>query len=226
MTSPTLGDLAAAITGFTSAVAGADPATAVPGCPTWTVTDLVHHVAEVHQWAAHAVLAGTPDGVPQPPPQGLDAAALSDWYAGHAERLRRVLADTAPDAPAWTFGPHPRTAGWWVRHQTHEVLVHTWDVAAAGGGSLPLEAALAWDAVDEVATVFYPRQVRLGRAEPLTRTLVLQAADLPGADVVRLGEGPEHPVTGPAAEVLLTLWRRRPADDPVVAEALAAAIVP
>ncbi|GAA4118932.1 maleylpyruvate isomerase family mycothiol-dependent enzyme [Nocardioides fonticola] len=228
MRSPTDADLAAAVDAFTAAVAGSDPAAAVAGCPGWSVTDLVHHVAEVHQWCAHAVVAGTPDGVPETPPSDLDAAGLASWYAGHAAHLRQVLAEAGTDGPAWTFGSGPHTAGWWLRRQTHEVLVHTWDVVTAAGADADAVLApdLAWDGVEEIASMFYPRQVRLGRTEPLPVTLVLTATDLPGADAVRLGEGPEHRVEGSAVDLLLTLWRRRPPTDPVVAEALTRAVTP
>ena len=72
--------------------------------------------------------------------------------------------------------------------------------------------------------MFYPRQLRLGRTEPLAGTLRLSATD---AGSVDLGEGqPLLAMRGTAAELLLTLWKRRPADDPAIAELLAAAVTP
>ena len=50
----------------------------VAHCPGWTLRDLADHLGGVHQWAAHAVVAGTPDLEPEP--AGRSPAALADWY--------------------------------------------------------------------------------------------------------------------------------------------------
>lgn len=174
----------------------------VPSCPGWTLADLAAHVGGVHAWATHAIVHGTPEGEEPPaPPTG-----LADWYRGHAAHLVDALSARPADAPAWTFGPEPRTAAFWRRRQVHEVSMHTWDALASQGAVGLLDPALAWDGVDEVATMFYPRQVRLGRTEPLPGTLRLSATDL--ARTIDLGEGPVHEVAAPAADLLLLLWHR------------------
>lgn len=208
----TIDQLTAATTRFADLVAESDPTAAVPSCPGWTVADLVDHLGGVHQWARHAVVAGSPDGEPVPAPTDQDAPGLAQWYAGHARDLVATLAAAGDDGPAWIFGDGPATAGWWVRRQSHETLMHTRDLLGAGAreAAWELDPALAWDGVDEVASMFYPRQVRLGRTEPLSGTLRLIATDLE-ADGIDLGAGdPVVEVEAPAADVLLMLWGRAP----------------
>ncbi len=211
---------------FAALVDECDPRADVPSCPGWTVADLVDHVGGIHQWARHAVVAGSPDGVPEPAPT--DPALLRGWYAGHAAALREALAAAGPDGPAWTFGT-AQTAGWWARRQTHEVAMHTRDLLDAAGRleEWALEPEIAWDGVHEVATEFYPRQVRLGRTEPLPATVRLVATDLPAASPVLLGHAdPVVEVASTAADVLLLLWHRVTSPDPEAAPLLAAPLTP
>jgi uncharacterized protein (TIGR03083 family) len=188
---------------FAAVLDDADLTAPVPACPGWTLRDLAEHVGGVHQWAAHAVEHGTPDGTEEPAP----ATGVAEWYRGHAAHLVDVLEARPADAPAWTFGPEPHTTMFWRRRQVHEVEVHTWDALAATGRTHAIDPALAWDGVDEVASVFYPRQVRLGRTEPLPGALRLVPTDVP-ADAVVLGQGPAYDVRGPAQDLLLLLWHR------------------
>lgn len=212
--------LTAATDDFARITGEADPVAAVPACPGWTVADLVDHVGGVHQWARHAVVEGTPDG--QPAPLSGDPA---QWYAGHARALVEALSD--PSAPAWTFGTE-QTVAWWQRRQTHETLMHTRDLLDAAGrvDEWRLDPDLAWDGVREVATEFYPRQVRLGRTEPIPGTLRLVPTDL-DVDPVVVGDAlPEIEVRATATEVLLMLWHRAVCDDPEAAALLALPIAP
>ena len=69
-------------------------------------------------------------------------------------------------------------------------------------------ADLAADGVDEVARMFYPRQVRLGRREPVPAPVLLRCTDV-GCDVL-LGDGEPVAVVAATAEaLLLLLWGRR-----------------
>ncbi|GAA1914333.1 maleylpyruvate isomerase family mycothiol-dependent enzyme [Nocardioides hwasunensis] len=193
---------------FASTVAGADPGARVTWCPDWSLRDLVDHLGGVHQWAAHAVVDGNPDFDPEPVPHDAD---LAGWYRRHASALLEVLSQTPPDAPAWTLDKADRTAGFWRRRQVHETVMHTWDAEEALGPPSPIDASLAWDGVREVADVMYPRQVRLGRVDPLLSSLQLVATDV--GDSVIIGSG-EPVVVRDRAEVLLRLlWHRAPLDD-------------
>ncbi|WP_141012546.1 maleylpyruvate isomerase N-terminal domain-containing protein [Nocardioides sambongensis] len=172
---------------------------------------------------AHAITERNPDGVV--PPVGLDRDALVSAYVSAAEHLLDVLRDAEPHAEAWTFGSD-RTVGFWRRRQVHEVTLHLRDALGALGREAEwhIDPELAWDGVAEVATMFYPRQVRLGRTEPLAGTLRLEATDLD--ETLDLGTGePYGVVAGPAADVLLTLWGRRAPQDPAAADLLGAAAI-
>ena len=161
-----------------------------------------------------------------------------DWYRGHAAHLVDVLSGTPADAPVWSFGPKPRTAAFWRRRQAHETGIHLWDAWLSQGQDLPIEPGRALDGVDEVRTVFFPRQVRLGRIAPLQHTLALRASStsdgpherrdaLDGgepapATVVFSGDGsagagdqgePDAIVDGPPDALLLLVWKRIELDD-------------
>lgn len=209
---------------FADAAASGDLESPVPTCPDWTLSDLIGHLGWVHRWAAHAVTHGTPDGNE---PFAGGPVAMVDWYRDSARHLVDVLAEHDADAPAWTFGPE-KVAGFWRRRQVHETVVHEYDALAAVGreADWSIAPALAWDGVDEVATFFYPRQVRLERIKPLPGTLRLVPTDV---DATPLGIGTGDPVaelTGASSYLLLALWKRVPVEDPVAAELLQTAVTP
>ena len=54
--------------------------------------------------------------------------------------------------------------------------MHAWDIWAAVGRDVGYDEVLALDGIDEVVTMFVPRQVRLGRIGPLTRSLAMEWA--------------------------------------------------
>ena len=116
------------------------------------------------------------------------------------------------------IGSEPRTAAFWFRRQAHETVMHTRDAAASQGVAEPVEPDVALDGIDEIVTMFFPRQVRLGRTARLDAALAL-APDEGGRWVVA-GDGTDHnaapdaTVSGPAEAVLLLLWHRVGLDDP------------
>ncbi|MEU2199050.1 maleylpyruvate isomerase N-terminal domain-containing protein [Isoptericola sp. NPDC019482] len=209
---------------FAAAVPGMTPAARVPACGEWRASELVLHLAGVHHWASGMAL-GDPsrdEDLPAPDATGPDggAAALAELYARHAARLRAALDGAGPDGMALTLlGDGP--ASFWWRRQVHETLVHLHDLHAARLGSGP--AALAavdapaevWaDGVDEVVTMFQPRQVRLGRMAPLTDRLRVVASDLGwswtlgGAPDVGLDAAADATLTATARGLDLLLWGR------------------
>jgi uncharacterized protein (TIGR03083 family) len=234
--------LAAECSRFTEVLAEGDLDAVVPSCPGWSLADLADHLGGVYQWAAHAITHGTPDGVAEPAPR--DRAGLTQWYSGHAAALLGLLGSHGADDPAWGFGPKPRTVAFWARRQLHETAIHHWDACASQGQTVALDEHLALDGVDEVLTVFFPRQVRLGRMAPLTHSLALDSVPGgAGADgsapsrFVLAGDGtagpgadvaPDARVAGPAEALLLLLWNRTTLDDArltVTGDRLAAAHV-
>lgn len=108
---------------FAEVIGEGDPEARVLFCPAWSLRDLVDHLGGVHQWAAHAVVAGDPRFAPEPA-EG-DRADLVDWYQQHATHLIDVLASRPADSPAWTLDTGDPTVGFWRRHQVHETAIHT-----------------------------------------------------------------------------------------------------
>ncbi len=238
--------LAAFQDAFADAADRARPDAHVPGLGGWRVRDLVAHLAGVHHWAA-GMATGDPDR-----PDHLPATddRLGAHYRAHAAAVHATLAGLAPDAPCRTLtGPGP--ASFWRRRQAHETLVHLHDLRAALAGTrtpgvldgVAAAGPAVWaDGVDEVVTMFEPRQVRLGRTDPLPRTVALHATDTGDRWVLGAHEdgrdGAEPPaatLAAPARDLALVLWRRLPlgAVDAVVtgepgavAEALARPVTP
>jgi uncharacterized protein (TIGR03083 family) len=220
-------------------LAGADLDARVRSCPDWTVRDLVVHLGEVHVWAEQCIRLGDPVERPLAGPES-GPSALATWYRHCADTVVQTLRTTSPDAPCWTFGPPPPEAMFWFRRQAHEAAVHRWDLGTVLSRDLGYPAELAADGVDEVVTVFFPRQVRLRRIPPLARSLAVAVDD--GPTWVLHGDGTGEPdgpadatVTGPADGLVLLLWGRVGLDDPrltvtgsseAAAAVLSAGIVP
>ncbi len=190
----------------------------VPGCPGWSVADLGRHTGGVHRWAAAALATDRPPAEPAGP---ADDEQVPGWYADGAVELRRALAATPPGTPCWTFDRADRTAGFWRRRQAHEAALHRWDAESAlrprGAAAPRIDTSTALDGVDEVLTVFLPRQVRLGRCPAVAGRVELRSTEDGRPHTVATGDGPGAPVgrvTGPAEALLLLLWRRTDVDDP------------
>ena len=209
---------------FADVLASGDLSADVPTCPGWTLADLGEHTRWVHRWATHAITDGNPKG--DSPAVGLERDALVAGYRAAAADLVATLRRTAPDAQAWTFGPEP-VAGFWQRRQTHEVTMHLYDALASQQRTADwgVSPELAWDGVEEVATLFYPRQVRLDRSKPLPAPVRLVATDA-GRAVVLEPDATGEPVelAAPATDLLCMLWGRLPATGPA-ADVLAQAKV-
>ncbi|WP_063756245.1 maleylpyruvate isomerase family mycothiol-dependent enzyme [Streptomyces sp. NRRL S-920] len=216
---------------FVSLLGGADLSTPVPGCPGWTLLDLVRHTGSVHRW--FSVLLRT--NVQEPPatravdldlPEREDSYAYAAWLAAGADLAARTFAEVDPDATMWTWGADPH-ARFWVRRMLHETLVHRVDAEAALGLRPVIDPALAADGVDEFlvnlpfATPFAPGVARLrGQGE----TIRFRATDQQeqGRDrdwVVRLSvdrfglvdgeqQSVDASVHGSAADLLLLLYGR------------------
>ena len=216
-----LTQLDTAATRFARILAEGDLAAPVSPCPGWTLAELGDHLGGIHQWATHAVVDRTPDGESSPAPK--DRGGLVRWYQDSAATLLDTLRATDPATPVWAFGPKPRTAAFWYRRQAHETTIHLWDAASSQGETAPIDAGLARDGIDELLTVFFPRQVRLNRMPALESSLAIRTGE-PGQRWVVAGDGlgpgsaPDAPadatVTGPAEALYLLLWRRIGLEDP------------
>ena len=198
------------VDGVLELLAVADLGTSVPSCPGWSVRDLIVHVGNVHRWVVQAMTTGDAE---DPAPAVSPDHELGAWYRGVADDLLALFAETPPETPCWTFGMEPRRAAFWFRRQAHEVAMHRWDLGGAAGLDVGYDTELAADGLDEVVTIFWPRQVQLGRAAPLPVALAVAPDDIAGRWVIA-GDGtgpapdPDATVTGPAAALLLLLWGR------------------
>lgn len=177
---------------------------AVPSCPGWTVEDAFGHLGAIERWVTRILETGA---VAEEPTAPSEPGESVPWFlAGTGEFLARLHgADTT--APCWGFGPPPRLAGFWPRRQLHEHVIHAWDIQRALG--LPdhgIDPEVAADGIDEVLTVFVPRQIRLGRMQAPGAAVVLSGDN--GTEWV-VGEGtPSARLRAPVSVLYLVLWGR------------------
>jgi len=184
----------------------------VEHCGDWTLYDLADHLGRDNLWVAVAVTEQRGDHDAPAAPR--DQAALKAWFGDTADVMLAAL-DTDPSAPAWTIAPPP-TVGFWQRRRCQETLVHRWDAEHALGMGGRLDPTLATDGVAEVIDTMAPRQIRLGRISAPPHAVRLTATDVPSSWVLGPGD-PVATIRATAADLLLLLWRRLPADDPAIA---------
>ncbi|MFI9248797.1 maleylpyruvate isomerase family mycothiol-dependent enzyme [Streptomyces sp. NPDC053069] len=218
-----------------AAAAGTDAK--VPTCPEWQVRDLLRHTGAVHRWAATFVAEAYPEPRPFGDPPDLDGAELVDWYLDSHRLLVDTLAAAPADVRCWTFhpAPNPSPLAFWTRRQAHETTVHRYDAEAARGGTAsPIAPDFAVDGIDELLRGFHARpKSRVRTPEPRLLRVRALGAGTDAVWTVRLTDEPpvavreetgaaEAELSGPADELYLALWNRRPV--PVVSgdQALAA----
>lgn len=195
----------------------------VPGCPDWSVSDLVAHVGEVQLFWTAAVGAGEAAGPPDPEivgdtkPQG----DLLAWSADATDRLLLELRNAGPDRMCWTWWESsgaPMTSGAIARHQVQEVAVHAYDAQQAAGQAQPIPQAIAADGVDEYLTV----ELLTNGPWPYEPAAVVLEAGVGGSWVidldtpaVRILRGSEHgsarpvaTVTADPSDLVLAFYRR------------------
>jgi uncharacterized protein (TIGR03083 family) len=216
-----------------TAVAQAEPDSAVPTCPEWTVRDLARHMGGVHRWATGFVRGRT-----EPLHADLDEvvgtwpadAELAAWLAEGSADLVAALTE-APDAlECWTFLPAPSPLAMWARRQAHETAIHRVDAQLAAGLAVsPCSPVFAADGIDELLSLFVPRRSTALHADPPV-TLAVRCADVDASWLLRLDEHgvtttpadsdrdrAHCAVTGRADDLYLALWNRAGADDLTVA---------
>ena len=181
----------------------------VDACPGWTLTTLAHHLGEVHRWVCDAIREGHGRTRVTDPP--IHPEALARWFADGASNLLSQL-DADPETPAWTFH-QPATIGFWQRRQPQENLVHRWDAEAAVGRPGPVDPELAAEGIDEILDVFVPRRLSRGLLDPFPHAVRLRGTDVDSSWVLGTGS-PVAEVAGPAAVLLLRLWKRVGAEHP------------
>lgn len=207
----------------------------VPTLEDWNVERVVRHLGKIHGWTL-GMLELEPgqsmgDAPPVAPmPKGGDCLPA---YREAADALLARLDSEEPERPCVNFSGIG-TVSWWMRRQAQEVSVHRVDaqdaVHAAGGGAPDLLAADgAADGIDEWARFFLA--VRWAqRVGTLPEGLAGHTVHIHGTDDPAPADGAEWLLTfgldgveveathakgdvalrGPANDLLLALWRRRP----------------
>jgi uncharacterized protein (TIGR03083 family) len=197
----------------------------VPGCPDWTLDDLVYHVGTVQRFWALATTQADPSGPPTPEQRGgmEPEGDLLDWFGESTVRLVDALRAAGPDAPAWAWwgaSEAPLTTSAIARHQVQEAAVHAFDAQESIGKPEPLPAAVAVDGVAEFLSVglgsrgpwpHRPARVEFTAIEGPSWTVDLSPS---GARLNPPASGaPVTTVHGPASDLVLALYGRTPLAD-------------
>lgn len=213
---------------FVAAIGDADLATAVPGCPGWTLADLVRHTGGVQRWFSVLLHSRI-----QEPPRTREvdlrlpkrADRLADWLAESATVAAEAFAATDPDLPMWAWGVDQH-ARFWARRMLFETLLHRTDAELALGLTPAIDRSLAVDGIEEFlvnlpfATSFAPKVADLRGAD---RTLRFRTSDGDDTWLVRLrpdgfgldaagaaADTADATVRGTAADLLLLVYGRLP----------------
>ncbi|HXW44506.1 MAG TPA: maleylpyruvate isomerase N-terminal domain-containing protein [Streptosporangiaceae bacterium] len=209
-----------------SAAAEAGMTARVPGCPDWSVHDLVAHLGEVHLFWSAAVAAGPADHPPGDDVVG-DTQPHGDlltWSADATARLVAALRAAGPGRGCWTWWAStgaPADAGAVARHQVQEAAVHAFDAQEAAGQAEPVPLRAAADGVGEYLTV----ELTSNGPWPHDPARLLLAAGEGGSWLIDLGPDGARPtrlagpdaasgqvaatVTASPSDFVLTVYRRR-----------------
>lgn len=210
-------------TALSEAVAAApELAARVPGCPDWTLHDLVAHLGRVQRFWAVVVQAGPAQGPPlaEAVRDAEPSGDLLEWFAASTRLLVAALREAGPDTECWTWwgeSSAPQTAGAVARHQVQEAAVHAYDAQETIGKPEPVPAAVAVDGIAEFLQVTYgsegawphrPARVMFAATEGPSWTLDVTPA---GAAVDPAASGAAvATVRGSASDILLGLFGRIP----------------
>jgi uncharacterized protein (TIGR03083 family) len=220
---------------LSSAIESADLALPVPSCPGWDLGQLVRHLGGAHRWATAIVAARATGPVKSrfgdfpADDAGDDPAALGSWLTQGAGQLAETLREAGPDTSVWTPVPGGST-NFYARRFTHETLIHRADATLALGADFTADTDVALDAIDEWMELgslpmhfeIHPSMLELlgpGRILHFHATDTAPEAsaewvvDLTGdaIDWRRAHEKAAVAVRAPLTELLLTIYKRRPA---------------
>lgn len=199
----------------------------VAACPGWTVGDLLTHHAGVFRFATAQLRAEPGSEMVRFDPLTEGLAPLELFAATATELLAELVAvDPDEHRPNWADAPDAR---FWFRRMAQETAIHRFDAQAAHTTPEPIDLDLAIDGIDELAEVFLIHAAVRGITGD-GESVHLHATDdevadgsvaggewmftftPEGVDVDhRHGKG-DMAVRGPASDLLLFCWNRRPID--------------
>ena len=217
----------------------ADPTAPVPGCPNWTLADVVRHAGSVHRVVSTLVERLSPEQID---PRTIDlhvplrVEEYGEWFAAGGAHLLEVLRAADPRATVYSWAGVP-TVAFWIRRMLHETTVHRLDAERAAGRVEPVDQTVAIDGIDEfLENLPFVPQMRAG--SPVRdlhgdgETIHLHATDVSsdGDDGEWLITLEPHgfrwshahvkgaaAVRGSVTDLLLFVWGRRKSDDPAFA---------
>lgn len=197
-----------------------DLALEVPGCPGWTVRDLLSHVVGVYRHKVVALRTGAQPAEPDEPWGAItdDEDPREVLRSVYAELRTALTARPAGDR-VWTWWPPEQSVGFWIRRMAHETAVHRWDAQTAAHGlegADPVAPELAEDGIDELLGWLtwdftdWPQEGADGRrvlvaTELHTWTVTTDPAR---CAVTAGGDDAEALAAGSASGLLLWLWGR------------------
>jgi uncharacterized protein (TIGR03083 family) len=182
----------------------------VPGCPGWSLADLVWHLAEVQHFWGWVVRIRASNRAGYDAPRRRPDDELLGWLDAQSAELEAVLAGADPAERVWTWAPR-QDVGFVLRRQAMEAVVHTTDVEQVLGDVRPIRADVGLDGLDEWLEVMVPGALPQGPPEG-AHPVVLHAVDADAERVLFPGSRPV-PIArliGTAGDLLLAVWRRVP----------------
>ncbi len=206
--------------------------TRVPTAPDWDVAALLWHLTEVQTFWSTVVAERLmdPEGYREPDRPHDDGLLVGSLDSAKTF-LVRTLREADPQMPCYTWSTE-KNAGFVMRRQAHEALIHRADAEAAAGRSSALDPALAQDGVDEILNVFIAgipewamftdagKTVRIDDREWRWDLLIGRMTgtspnsgktyDIDAAVVVDAVHQPDATITGTASRLDLWLWGRAP----------------
>ncbi len=207
----------------------------IPGCPGWTVTDLLEHVGSVF-YRASLIIGEHREHRPHRTETTAPVGDPFGWYDKGRTAILSVLRTADPLSSYWTFrGPNPLR--WWLRRLANEAAVHRVDAEQAAGIASIIDPRSAIDGIDEKFETYLP-VIAIQKPTERPVTVALRTDDfgvewtitIDNEVTVRRHRAPaEATVSGPADTLFLWLWDRAPVErvrvegDPAAAEALRAA---
>jgi uncharacterized protein (TIGR03083 family) len=148
----------------------------VPGCPGFTLAEVLRHVGSVHRVARGWVRDG------ERPEQWQRSPADGDLIGFVRTGLSELLAELRRHDPADfcdTWWPADRTHGFWWRRMAHETTVHRVDVQAAAGGPVqPIDQEVALDGIDELLFLWFSHRLsELRMSSPQQGAIAVSTGD-------------------------------------------------